>query len=63
MSDPEEPSRVRIHYRRIPGQERIYDQRLVLERDDVIITLSDPLELETPMVHDGRSMLEAGSLA
>ena len=63
MSDAEEPSRVRIHYHRIPGQERIYDQRVVLERDDVIITLSDPLELEAPMMHDGRVMLEAGSLA
>lgn len=63
MSDPEEPSRVRIHYHRIPGQETIYDQRVVLERDDVVITLSDPLEIETPMMHDGRVMLEAGSLA
>ena len=63
MSDPQEPSRVRIHYRRISGQERIYDQRVVLELDDVIITLSDPLELEAPMIRDGRVMLEAGSLA
>ena len=63
MSDAKEPSRVRIHYHRIPDRERIYDQRVVLERDDVILTLSDPLELETPMMHDGRVMLEAGSLA
>ena len=63
MSPSGEPSRVKIHYRRIPGHERIYDQRVVLERDDVIITLSDPLELESPILHDGRVMLEAGSLA
>jgi len=63
VSAPEEPSRVLIHYRRISGQERIYDQRVVLELDDVIITLSDPLEIEAPMMRDGRVMLETGSLA
>ena len=63
MSDAKEPSRVRIHYHRIPDRERIYDQRVVLERDDVILTLSDPLELDAPMMHDGRVMLEASSLA
>ncbi len=55
--------RVKIHYRRIPDQERIYDQRIVLEREDVIITLSEPLELESPMTLDGNVMLEHGSLA
>lgn len=59
---PQHP-RVQIHYRRIPDEERIYDQRVVLERDDVIITLSEPLGLDAPMTHGGRLMLEAGSLA
>lgn len=63
MSDPPRHPRVQIHYRRIPDQERIYDQRVVLERDDVIITLSEPLDLPAPMTRDGRVMLEAGSLA
>ena len=35
-----------------------------MERDDVIITLSQPLQLSEPMVSsDGRVMLEDGSLA
>ncbi len=60
--EPAHP-RVRIHYRRIPDQERVYDQRVVFEREDVIATLSEPLELDTAMGHDGRVMLERGSLA
>jgi len=56
--------RVRIHYRRLPGHERIFDQRVVLERADVIVTLSQPLELDRPMVSEhGELMLENGSLA
>ena len=55
--------RVAIHYRRPPDRLRIYDQRIVLEREDVIVTLSEPLELEEPMTLDGDVMLEDGSLA
>lgn len=55
--------RVRIHYRRLPDRETIFDQRVVLERDDVIVTLAEPLPLDEPMIHDGRVMLEPGSLA
>lgn len=55
--------RVRIHYRRPPDHIRVYDQRVVLERDDVIVTLSDPLELEKPITVDGGPGLENGSLA
>ena len=58
-----EGRRVAIHYRRLPDRIRVYDQRVVHERDDVIVTLSDPLDLDAPMLHDGRIMLEAGSLA
>jgi len=54
---------VKIHYRRIPDCDRIYDQRVVVEREDVVITLSEPLDLSAPIVHDERLMLEAGSLA
>ena len=57
------PARVRIHYRRLPNRERIFDQRVVLWRDDVIVTLSEPLQLEAPMEIAGRVALEAGSLA
>lgn len=56
--------RVLIHYRRLPDRERIFDQRVVRERDDVIITLSRPLDLREPMVSEtGEVMLEDGSLA
>lgn len=55
--------RVLIHYRRLPDHERIFDQRVVFERDDVIVTLSQPLELAEPMTRDDRVMLETGSLA
>lgn len=57
------PPRVAIHYRRLPDRLRIYDQRVVLHREDVVITLSEPLELSEPMVVDGRTLLEDGSLA
>jgi predicted RNA-binding protein associated with RNAse of E/G family len=53
--------RVRIHYRRLPDRDRIFDQRVVLERDDVIVTLTDPMELETPMLIVGEPALEHGS--
>ena len=55
--------RVLIHYRRLPDHERVFDQKVVLERNDVIVTLSQPLELPEPMTVDGRVMLEDGSLA
>ena len=54
---------VRIHYRRLPEDDRIFDQRVVLTRDDVIVTLSSRLELPEPMSTGGRVMLENGSLA
>ncbi|MBT8487892.1 MAG: hypothetical protein HKO77_06330, partial [Gemmatimonadetes bacterium] len=57
------PSRVAIHYRRLPDRLRIYDQRVVLERDDVVVTLSEPLDLDEPMTFEGDVMLEPGSLA
>jgi predicted RNA-binding protein associated with RNAse of E/G family len=55
------PARVRIHYRRIPDREQIFDQRVVLERDDVIVTLTDPMQIDSPMLIDGAPALEAGS--
>ena len=58
-----EPPRVAINYRRPPDRLRVYDQRVALEREDVIVTLSEPLELESPMTVDGDTMLEPGSLA
>jgi predicted RNA-binding protein associated with RNAse of E/G family len=55
--------RVRIHYWRLPNREQIFDQRVVLERDDVIVTLTDPMEIESPMLIAGEPVLEDGSRA
>lgn len=57
------PARVQIHYRRLPNRLKVYDQRVVMERDDVIVTLSEPIEVASPMMADGDVMLETGSLA
>jgi len=58
-----DPRRVEIHYRRLPDRLRVYRQRVVLEREDVIVTVSEPIQIEAPMVRDGHVMLESGSLA
>ena len=58
-----ESPRVAIHYKRPPDRLRIYDQRVVYERDDVIVTVSQPIEVEVAMRHEGEVMLEKGSLA
>ncbi len=55
--------RVAIHYRRIPDRLRIYDQRVVTTRDDVVVTLSEPIAVDEPMRVDGRLLLERDSLA
>lgn len=55
--------RARIHYRRLPDNERIFDQHIVLERSDVIVTLSEPLVLDEPMLIGGNVGLEHGSRA
>jgi predicted RNA-binding protein associated with RNAse of E/G family len=55
--------RVRIHYRRLPDHEEIFDQRVVHERDDVIVTLTDPLELSSPLRAREEVLLEPGARA
>ncbi|MDE3003913.1 MAG: DUF402 domain-containing protein [Gemmatimonadota bacterium] len=56
-------ARVAIHYRRPPNRVRIYEQRVVHEEDDVIVTLSQPVETDTAMYHDTEVILERDSLA
>ena len=55
--------RVAIHYRRPPDHVSIYDQRVVHEAPDAIITLSDPLVLAEPITVNGDPGLEHGSRA
>jgi predicted RNA-binding protein associated with RNAse of E/G family len=65
FSDAGVPShpRVRIHYKRLPDRETIYDQRVVLERPDVVVTLGEPADLPMPLTYDGNVMLDVGALA
>jgi len=55
------PDRVSIHYRRPTDREQVFHQRVVLEREDVIVTLAEPMELDTPMMIEGQIVLETGS--
>ena len=55
--------RVRIHYRRLPDHEEIFEQRIVLEREDVIVTVTDPLDLRRPVRVGDRVVLESGARA
>ncbi len=55
--------RVRIHYRRLPDNDRIYDQRVVHERDDVVVTISEPGAISAPVLVGGAPVLEPGSRA
>lgn len=55
--------RVRIHYRRLPDNDRIYDQRVVLAHDDVLVTISEPGAISAPVLVGGRPVLEPGSRA
>jgi hypothetical protein len=53
-----ERPRVRIHYRRPPDREQIFDQIVVMESDDVIVTLSEGMVLDAPMRVEGDVVLE-----
>ncbi|HSH75213.1 MAG TPA: DUF402 domain-containing protein [Longimicrobiales bacterium] len=57
------PGRVRIHYRRLPDHEQIFHQRVVLHRPDVIVTVTEPLEMEEPLRAGEVLLLEPGSRA
>lgn len=58
-----QPERVAIHYRRLPDRVRVYDQRVVCARDDVVVTLSEPMDIEAPLRAGDDTLLEPGSLA
>lgn len=53
----------RIHYRRLPDHEEIFEQRIVLRREDVIVTVTGPLQLNRPVVAGERTLLEPGARA
>ena len=53
--------RVRIHYLRPPERVQVFDQRLVLDRADVKVTLAEAMPFDPPMRIDGEVVLEHGS--
>ena len=52
---------VSIHYLRPPGREQVFRQTLLHDQGGVQVTLSRALELDSPLVIDGRVALEPGS--
>lgn len=52
---------VRIHYIRIPDRRTVFTQAVLLERDDVIVTLLDAADISRPITIDGATALEPGA--
>jgi predicted RNA-binding protein associated with RNAse of E/G family len=55
------PTRVLIHYRRLPDRVRVYEQRLLLDAPDVKVTFQPATPLEGPLEVDGHTVLEPRS--
>lgn len=53
--------RVLIHYLRPPERLQVFDQRLVLDADDVKVTLAEAMPFDPPMRIAGDVVLEHGS--
>lgn len=50
-----------IHYRRPPGDERVFTQELVLDREDVKVTLARDVRFESPVTVAEEVILASGS--
>lgn len=57
------PPLVHIHYLRPPDRTEVFRQHLVLDRDDVKVTLAQDLAFDPPIEIDGLVALETGSSA
>ncbi len=56
--------RVRIHYRRIPDREEVFDQRVVeVEANGTVVTLADAAPLKEPVRAGGKAILDPGAPA
>jgi len=53
--------RVRIHYRRLPDREDVFDQVVLEARPDVVVTYAPSAPVSGPLRVDGRVILEPGS--
>lgn len=54
---------VRIHYRRPPDRETVFEQRVLHDGSDGVVTFLGETPLDQPMRVDGRTVLEDGSPA
>lgn len=54
-------SHVHIDYQRPPDRVQVFHQRLVLDRDDVKITLAEGMQSDVPMRIEGAVVMEEGS--
>lgn len=52
---------IRIHYRRPPDDEQVFDQRELYRDDDVVVTFVDYTLMSKPSLVEGRTILERGS--
>lgn len=55
------PRPVHIHYRRPPDREDVFHQTLVLDTDDVKVTLARDMAFDAPLRIGGEVVLETGS--
>jgi predicted RNA-binding protein associated with RNAse of E/G family len=53
--------RVRIHYRRLPGREQVFEQYLVEDAGAYVVTLLESTALRAPVVAGGQVVLEPGA--
>lgn len=51
----------RIHYRRLPDREQLFEQRLLDETPECSVTFVDAVALSRPVLADGRTILEPGA--
>jgi predicted RNA-binding protein associated with RNAse of E/G family len=55
------PRSVRIHYRRLPDRVQVFEQLLVHDAGDHVVTLLPAAELRAPVLVHGRAVLEPGA--
>jgi predicted RNA-binding protein associated with RNAse of E/G family len=60
-SAPEVPRTVRIHYRRLPDRETVFEQTVLQQTAECCVTLLPSASLAKPLIVDGAPILEPGS--
>lgn len=52
---------VAIHYRRLPDRNRVFEQIVIEERPEYVVTFLEAADLPRPVVVNGRTVLEPGA--